>query len=380
MKENELQKEASRCLKCKNAKCSNACPIHTSIPEVIDLFLKKEYEKAGEILFENNPISLVCSLICPFERQCMGNCIRGIKGEPVKFPEIENYIMKKYLEEKKLINKEDEKKDVKGRVAVVGAGPGGISAAFYLNKQGYDVTMYDDHNEIGGMLRYGIPSFRLDRNSVNLLADKVIESGIKFIGGVTFTEESLKELKDKEKFDGVLVSTGAWLPKKISLKGSENEKVIYGIDYLKDDMDLGKGNKVVVIGAGNVAMDVARTAKRQENEVLIAYRRTIEEAPATRAEISETIKDGVEFKTRVTPVEVTDEGIILESRDTGVQFLEKCDRIILAISQESQFKPEAREGYFYGGDLLTGPETVVKASLTAREGAELLNRYLEEKE
>ena len=376
MKEKQLLEEASRCLQCKNPKCQNACPINTNIPKIIELFQQGEYLKAGEILFTNNPISLVCSLICPFEKQCMGNCIRGIKGEPINFPQIENFIMKVYLESTKFINTESNNK----KVAVVGAGPGGISAAFYLRRQGYNVTVYDDHEKIGGMLRYGIPSFRLDKKYVDLLAEKVLEVGINFIGNKRFTQQTLNSLKDDGKYDAVLVSTGAWLPKKISLKGSESEKVLYGIDYLKNNINLGPGKKVIVIGAGNVAMDVARTAKRQGNEVLIAYRRTLEEAPATRLEISETMKDGVTFKTKVSPIEVTNEGIILETREEKEQFLEKCDRIILAISQDSEFKPDKIDGYFYGGDLLTGPETVVKASLTARENAEKLNNYLLEKE
>lgn len=372
MKREELLNESNKCLKCKNPLCKNACPINTSIPEVIELFEKEDYMKAGEILFNNNPISLVCSLICPFEKQCMGSCVRGIKGEPVNFPEIENYVMNKYLQNIKFENSKSNGK----RVAVVGAGPGGISGAFYLRNKGYEVTIFDDHEKMGGMLRYGIPSFRLSKGNIDLLEEKLYEVGIKFCGNRYFEEKDLKELKTKENFDAVLVVTGAWLPKKLDLNGADKEKVLYGIDYLKTDTILGPNKEVVVIGAGNVAMDVARTAKRQGNNVTIAYRRKLEEAPATKLEINETKKDGVEFITEVTPIEISEEGILLENKNDKSRFLHKCDYIIIAISQQSQFKIEDIDGYFYGGDLLTGPETVVKASLTARESAKQLDLYL----
>ncbi|WP_300392769.1 FAD-dependent oxidoreductase [Fusobacterium sp.] len=375
MEKIELLEESKRCLKCKNHPCQKSCPIGTRIPEIIDMFQKGEELEAGKILFENNPMSLVCSLICPFEKQCMGSCVRGIKGESVNFPAIENYLMEKYLKETEFQNVSNNKK-----VAVVGGGPGGLSGAFYLSKKGYDVTVYDDHERMGGMLRYGIPSFRLSKDKVDLLERKAFESGIKFKENTTFSEESLKNLKTEKNYHGVLVSTGAWLPKELNIDGVERENVYYGIDYLKDNVDLGSGKKVVVIGAGNVAMDVARTAKRQGNDVLIAYRKKLEFAPATKVEINEAIEDGVRFLTEVTPIRITDKGIMLEDNNTKNQFLYECDNVIISVSQKSQFNVENLDGYFYGGDLVTGPETVVKASLTGKESAKLLDDYLARKE
>ena len=372
MEKLELLEESKRCLKCKNHPCQDSCPIGTRIPEIIDMFQKEEYLEAGKILFENNPMSLVCSLICPFEKQCMGSCIRGIKGNPVNFPAIENFIMEKYLRETIFKNIESNGK----RIAIVGGGPGGLSGAFYLRRKGYDITIYDDHEKMGGMLRYGIPSFRLNKDKVDLLEEKIYESGIKFQGNKVFTEESLRKLKDAGNYDAVLVTTGAWLPKEIELEGIERENVYYGIDYLKNNVNLGKNKKVVVIGAGNVAMDVARTAKRQGNDVLIAYRKKIERAPATKVEINETIKDGVNFLTEVTPVKITKDGIVLENNNEKNQFLYECNNVIIAVSQKAQFNVESLEGYFYGGDLVTGPETIVKASFTGRESAKLLDNYL----
>ncbi|MGX6591160.1 FAD-dependent oxidoreductase [Cetobacterium ceti] len=376
MEKIELLEESKRCLKCKNHPCENACPIGTRIPEIIDMFQRGEELEGGKILFENNPMSLVCSLICPFENQCMGSCVRGIKTTPVNFPSIENYIMEKYLRETTFENTPSNGK----RIAIVGGGPGGLSGGFYLRRKGYDVTIYDDHEKMGGMLRYGIPSFRLTKDKVDLLEEKAYESGIKFQGNKIFTEDSLRRLKKEGNYQGVLVTTGAWLPKELNLEGVEREGVYYGIDYLKNNIDLGKNKKVVVIGAGNVAMDVARTAKRQGNEVLIAYRKKIEAAPATKVEIHETVEDGVNFITEVTPVKITDKGIVLERNNEKTQFLYECDNVIIAVSQKSQFNVESLDGYFYGGDLVTGPETVVKASFTGRESAKLLDDYLVGKE
>lgn len=373
---NYLIEEANRCLKCRNPKCQQGCPISTPIPQIIDLFQKEEYMEAGRILFENNPLSLVCSLICPFENQCMGNCIRGIKGEPINFPKIENFIMNKYLKETKFENVKSNGK----RVAIVGAGPSGISGAFYLRRLGYDVTIYTDHAKMGGMLRYGIPSFRLSKDNVDLLEEKIAEAGIKFIGKTVFTQKSLNELKEFGNYDAVLVNTGAWLPKTLDIKGNNKDLVLYGIDYLKNDIDLGKDKKVVVIGAGNVAMDVARTARRQGNEVTIAYRKTLDRAPATKAEIRETKADGVQVIEEVTPIEILDNGILLQENNSKREFIYECNNVIIAVSQKSAIKIENLEGYFYGGDLLTGPDTVVRASLTGKESAQKIHEFLKDKE
>lgn len=372
MEKIKLLEESNRCLKCKNHPCKNACPIGTEIPKIIEMFQNNECIKAGEKLFKNNPISLVCSLICPFEKQCMGSCIRGIKSSPVNFPAIENYIMEKYLKHKNFDSNSNKDK----KIAIVGAGPAGISGAFYLKRKGYSVTMYDNHERIGGMLRYGIPEFRLKKHNIDLIEKKIEESGIKFKGNIEFTEYSLKNLKSEKNYDAVLVTTGAWMPKKIDLEGSERENVYYAIDYLKNNIDIGSGKKVVVIGAGNVAMDVSRVIKRSNNEVTIAYRRKIEEAPATKLEIQGAVDDEVNFITEVTPVKILDKGILLKDNNKGIEILLECDYIILAISQTSQFKIENLEGYFFAGDALTGPKTVVKASFTGRESAKLIDEYL----
>lgn len=364
-----LEDIASRCWHCKNAKCQKGCPIDTPISYIIELFQKGEYEKAGKILFENNPLSLACSIVCPFEDQCVGHCIRGIKGEPVFFPAIENFLIKKYLESVKFTNIKNKSK----KIAIVGSGPAGISASFYLLAMGYEVYLFSDQDKIGGMLRYGIPDFRLDKKNVDLISERLIESGINFIGNKKLTQDEIDNLG--EKFDAVLVATGCWEAKKPNIKGSKNKIVLYGIEYLKKKINLGD-KKIVVIGAGNVAMDVSRTAKRQGGDVIIAYRKTLDRAPATWAEIDETKSDGVKIIEEVTPIEISSNGIILQENKSRCEFLMSCDNVIICASQISDIEIKEKKGYFYAGDLLTGPQTVVLASSSGKEVATQIDRYL----
>lgn len=173
--ENLLLNEADRCLLCKNPKCSANCHINTPIPDIIKLYKEGKLEEAGKILFENNPLSAVYSLVCIHEDQCKGNCIRGIKGEPIRFHDIENEISEKYLNEIKF---ENLKKD-KDRVAIVGGGPAGITIAFILANRGYNVTIFDAHVKLGGVLRYGIPEYRLPKKLIDTIEDKLLELGVK---------------------------------------------------------------------------------------------------------------------------------------------------------------------------------------------------------
>ena len=171
----ELTMEANNCYMCKKPRCQAHCPINTSIPEVIDLFKEGQIAKAGEILFKNNPLSLVCAIVCPHEEQCSGNCIRGIKNEPVSFFEIEKHVSKYYLENIKL----EKEKELNERVAIIGGGPAGITIAFILAQKGYKVTIFDSHDKIGGVLRYGIPEFRLPKSIIDSYEERLIELGVK---------------------------------------------------------------------------------------------------------------------------------------------------------------------------------------------------------
>ncbi|NSB89201.1 NADPH-dependent glutamate synthase beta subunit-like oxidoreductase [Clostridium saccharobutylicum] len=211
----QLLDEADRCLLCKKPRCKENCPIQTSIPEIISLYKENRLREAGEILFNNNPLSAVCSLVCIHEDQCKGNCIKGIKGEPIRFHDIEYEISMKYLEE---VRFENLPKD-KDRIAIIGGGPAGITIAFILANKGYDVTIFDAHVKIGGVLRYGIPEYRLPKKILDTIEDRLVELGIKIrpntLIGPVITLDRLYE----DGYKAIFIGTGVWNPKTLNIKG-----------------------------------------------------------------------------------------------------------------------------------------------------------------
>lgn len=404
----ELRLEADRCLLCKNARCKANCPISTEIPEVIRLFKEGKLDEAGEILFENNPLSAVCAIVCPHEDQCKGNCIRGIKGEPIPFCEMEEFISLKYLKNVKLekVGNRDE------RIAIIGAGPAGITLSIILARKGFKVTLFDAHEKIGGVLRYGIPEYRLHNSIINRYEEILIELGVKIrpntlIGPVLTL--------DKLFFDGykaVFIGTGVWNPKTLNIKGESLGNVHYAIDYLKSPNVYNLGKKVAVIGAGNVAMDAARVAKRNGvEEVYILYRKGFENMPCTRAELEEAKEDDVNFELFKAPIELTEQGVkYIETKNEvsedgkvstitieGTEGMFECDSVIIAVSQSPRKNIVAnttgldtnkwgllltddkghttRNGVFASGDVVTGANTVVHAVSYAKIVAESIEEY-----
>ncbi len=404
----ELRLEADRCLLCKNARCKANCPISTEIPEVISLFKEGKLDEAGEILFENNPLSAVCAIVCPHEEQCKGNCIRGIKGEPIPFCEMEEFISLKYLKNVKLekVGNRDE------RIAIIGAGPAGITLSIILARKGFKVTLFDAHEKIGGVLRYGIPEYRLHNSIIDRYEEILIELGVKIrpntlIGPVLTL--------DKLFFDGykaVFIGTGVWNPKTLNIKGESLGNVHYAIDYLKSPNVYNLGKKVAVIGAGNVAMDAARVAKRNgAEEVYILYRKGFENMPCTRAELEEAKEDDVNFELFKAPIELTEQGVkYIETKNEvsedgkvstitieGTEGMFECDSVIIAVSQSPRKNIVAnttgldtnkwgllltddkghttRNGVFASGDVVTGANTVVHAVSYAKIVAESIEEY-----
>ena len=404
----ELRLEADRCLLCKNARCKANCPISTEIPEVIRLFKEGKLDEAGEILFENNPLSAVCAIVCPHEDQCKGNCIRGIKGEPIPFCEMEEFISLKYLKNVKLekVGNRDE------RIAIIGAGPAGITLSIILARKGFKVTLFDAHEKIGGVLRYGIPEYRLHNSIIDRYEEILIELGVKIrpntlIGPVL--------ILDKLFFDGykaVFIGTGVWNPKTLNIKGESLGNVHYAIDYLKSPNVYNLGKKVAVIGAGNVAMDAARVAKRNgAEEVYILYRKGFENMPCTRAELEEAKEDDVNFELFKAPIELTEQGVkYIETKNEvsedgkvstitieGTEGMFECDSVIIAVSQSPRKNIVAnttgldtnkwgllltddkghttRNGVFASGDVVTGANTVVHAVSYAKIVAESIEEY-----
>ena len=404
----ELLLEADRCLLCKNARCQANCPISTEIPEVVKLFKERKIMEAGEILFNNNPLSAACAIVCPHEDQCKGNCIRGIKSEPVSFCEIEEYISGEYLYKVKF----DKVESRNERIAIIGAGPAGITLSIILARKGFKVTLFDAHEKIGGVLRYGIPEYRLKNSMIDRYEELLIELGVKIrpntlIGPVITL--------DKLFFDGykaVFIGTGVWNPKTLNIKGESLGNVHYAIDYLKSPQVYKLGKRVAVIGAGNVAMDAARVAKRSgAEEVYILYRKGFENMPCTRAELEEAKEDGIKFELFKAPLELTEEGVkYIETRNEvdescrvntvtidGTEGMFDCDSTIIAVSQSPRKNIVAntvgletnkwgllltdekghttREGVFASGDVVTGANTVVHAVAYAKVVADSIEEY-----
>lgn len=400
--------EANRCLSCKNPRCKQHCPISTPIPEVIGLYKEGKLKEAGEVLFKNNPLSLVCSIVCPHEDQCRGYCIKGIKDEPVRFHDIETEISAKYLEEMEIENTPK----TKDRVAIVGGGPAGITIAFILSQKGYKVTLFDAHEKIGGVLRYGIPEYRLPNKMIDKIEERLLDSGVvirpnTLIGPVITIDKLFSD-----GYKDIFIGTGVWNPKTLNIKGETLGNVHYAIDYLKSPNVYRLGKRVAVIGAGNVAMDAARVAKRNgADEVYILYRKGEEDMPATGDEIREAKEDDIKFKHFVAPLEITEEGVKLvrtenvKGEDGRVQtkILEdeeeffECDSTIIAVSQAPKNNivshtesletnkwgllvtdeqgHTTREGVFGSGDVVTGAKTVVEAVANAKIVANAIEEY-----
>jgi NADPH-dependent glutamate synthase beta chain and related oxidoreductases len=392
-----LLDEANRCLLCKNPKCSANCPINTSIPEVIGLYKEGKIKEAGKILFDNNPLSVICSIVCPHENQCAGNCVRGIKGEPIQFYEIEKEISERYLDE---VNFDNVPK-TKDKIAIIGGGPAGLTIAFILAKKGYKITIFDSKNKIGGVLRYGIPEYRLPNYLIDKLEDKLVELGVKIRPNTLIGPVISIDRLFQENYKAIFIGTGVWNPKTLNIKGETLGNVHFAIDYLRSPETYRLGDRVAVIGAGNVAMDAARTAKRNGcSEVTILYRGDFDDMSATKKEIEEAKEEGIIFKLYRSPLEILEEGVKLinkeDENNPREEFFE-CDSTIVAISQSprdnivsntTKLKTNSaglivadeegnttRPGVFGSGDVVTGAKTVVEAVAHAKIVAETIENY-----
>lgn len=395
--------EAKRCLNCKKPRCQEGCPIHTPIPVMIQMLLQGEMPEAAEMVFANNPLSVICSLVCDHEKQCEGHCVKGIKGEPVHISSIENYISDTCFDRMKL---EQLPKNGK-RIAVVGAGPAGITIAILMACRGYKVTIFEVKEKIGGIMRYGIPEFRLPKSILDRYYVKMKELGILFrpnfaLGGSTGVEDLLRD-----GYHAVFIGTGTWRPYQLHIPGETFGNVHYGINYLNNPDAYDLGERVLVIGAGNAAMDVARTAIRKGSRHVTVY--SITEIPAASPKEVEYAKlDGVEFEYLQTAIEIRDEGAIIcdvEWTEDGklvkkeeTARLVPADSIIISISQGPQDRIVNRDkelqvddrgllktdangettmpGIFASGDVVTGAKTVVEAVKYSKMIADAMDEYV----
>ena len=397
--------EATRCLNCKVPQCQKGCPIHTPIPQVIRLLLDGHLDDAGRMLFENNPLTTVCSLVCNHENQCEGHCVLGRKGAPVHFSTIENYISSTY-----------SSKMVKGpapsngmRVAIIGSGPAGLTIAVILARKGYQVTIFEGKDKIGGVLRYGIPEFRLSKSILDdfeyrhlRLKDIKVRPNTT-IGGAIGIDDLFRD-----GYKAIFIGTGVWQPNTLHIKGETLGHVHFGINYLNNPDSYHLGQRVIVIGAGNAAMDVARTALRKGVRHLQCFSRD-EGVAASKHEFQYAVLEGVEFVYSKAPVEILDEGVVFADVVTaedgsrqmvpGSEQLYPADSVIISISQgprnrivsttkgiatTSRGLIEAdgtghttRPGVFASGDVVNGARTVVEAVAHSKEVAEAMDQYMQ---
>lgn len=430
----EAMAEASRCLKCKNAKCMGGCPVSINIPGFIKEVEAGNFEAAAEVIAEASALPAVCGRVCPQESQCEGQCIRGIKGEPISIGKLERFVAD-WSRENGFVPKVKAEKNGH-KVAVVGSGPAGLTCAGDLAKLGYDVTIFEALHEPGGVLTYGIPEFRLPKLSVvRAEIENVKKLGVAIETDVIIGKSvTIDELMDEEGFEAVFIGSGAGLPKFMGIPGENANGVFSANEYLtrnnlmkafREDYDtpIVAGKKVAVVGGGNVAMDAARTALRLGAEVHIVYRRSEAELPARVEEVHHAREEGVVFDLLTNPVEIlTDEndwvkGMVVRKMELGEpdasgrrrpveipgsDYTIEADTVIMSLGTspnplissttkgleinkrkcivaEAETGQTTRAGVFAGGDAVTGAATVILAMEAGKKGAKGIHEYLSRK-
>ena len=400
-----VMEEANRCLGCKKPRCREGCPIHTNIPEAIRLLKDGKLNEAGWMLFENNPLTTICSLVCNHEKQCEGHCIRGIKDVPVHFSVIYNYISTTYANQ--MVHGPAPSNGRK--VALIGAGPSSLTIAVILSRYGYDVTIFDSKDKIGGVMRYGIPDFRLPDAVLDDFAYRHLElKGIRFrpnttIGGAISLDDLFRD-----GYQSVFVGAGLWRPKSLHIKGETLGHVAFAINYLASPKAFRLGERVIVIGSGNSAMDCARTAIRNGAHYVTVFNRR-DQIAASQYESSYAKLEGVEFEMMKSPLEIRDDGVVFIDNEydeegklrpiPGTEKLYPCTGVIVAVSQElgsniintakglekerggiiavDEDGHTSRAGVFAAGDIAHGAGTVVHAVATGKRVAEAMHEYMQ---
>ena len=412
----EAIKEAQRCLNCKVPGCKKGCPISNDIPEWIAELAMGNFGNAMTIINNRSNLPAVCGRVCGHERQCEGNCIRGKKDTAVQIGKLERFVADFDAEAGWRHDNIPEKN--RGKVAVIGSGPAGLTIAGDLSRQGFYVEIFEMEPEAGGVLMFGIPEYRLPKEVVNREIKKIENLGVKFNLNTTIGKDfTIDQLFDKG-FDAIFMGTGTGVPKRLDIPGINNLGVRQGIRFLrrvgmfengyisKDEVVIGEGDKVAVIGCGNTAMDAARTALRMgASEVTVIYHRDIEKMAALRAEYDDAVKEGVKFlwKSSVTKIEGR-EGYKLKSITVKTENDEKVmpvDNLILAVgsapasrivdstegietdekgyvlTRDFPYGMTTRKGVFAGGDVANRQATVVHAMQDAKKVAEGIAKYID---
>ena len=423
--------EARRCLNCKNKPCVSACPVQINIPAFIERVANEDIEGAFAILSESTSLPAVCGRVCPQENQCEGKCVRGIKGEPVGIGRLERFVADYHREH---CTDTPVKPEPNGhKVAVIGAGPSGLTVAGDLAKLGYKVTIFEALHLAGGVLVYGIPEFRLPKQKVvKKEIEKVKELGVKFETNVVIGKSTtIDQLIEDEGFEAVFIGSGAGLPMFMGIPGENASGVFSANEYLTRsnlmkafddsyDTPIAAGKKVAVVGGGNVAMDAARTAKRLgAKNVYIVYRRSDAEIPARAEEVHHAKEEGIIFKLLTNPVAVHGDNGSVKSLECvemelgepdasgrrrpiakeGTNFTIDCGTVVIAIGQspnplirqttpgldcqkwggiivEEETNHTSKEGVWAGGDVVTGAATVILAMGAGKAAAKGIDEFL----
>lgn len=429
--EKEAIKEANRCLQCKNPRCITGCPVSINIPAFIKETREGNFEEAIKVISKHSSLPAICGRVCPQESQCEGKCVLGIKGDAVSIGKLERFVADWSHENNIDLSKKDSNKNIK--VAVIGSGPAGLTCAGDLAKKGYDVTIFEALHEAGGVLTYGIPEFRLPKDTVvKSEIENIKKLGVNIetdvIIGKTITVDEL--LKD-ENFKAIFIASGAGLPKFMGIIG-ENANGVFSANEFLTRVNLMKafkedyktpvkvGKKVAVVGGGNVAMDAARTALRLGSETHIVYRRSEAELPARQEEVHHAKEEGVKFDILTNPVEIlTDENgwvkgmkcikMKLSEADEsgrkkpikieGSEFIMDVDTVIMSLGTspnplisvttkglevnkkkcivvEGTSGKTTKEAVYAGGDAVTGAATVILAMGAGKDAAKAIDEYL----
>ncbi len=430
----EATLEASRCLNCKNPRCVNSCPVHINIPEFIRHIAEGDLRGAAATIAADSSLPSVCGRVCPQESQCEGSCVLGIKSEPVAIGKLERFVGDWAIENADSLPQPEIVRNGK-RVAIVGSGPAGLACASDLARMGYEVKIFEALHEVGGVLVYGIPEFRLPKDRI--VAKEVeavkrlgVEIETDVIVGRTMT---IDNLLDNEGYDAVFVGSGAGLPRFMGIEGENLNGVFSANEFLTRanlmhaydqnfDTPICAGKKAVIVGGGNVAMDAVRTARRLGAEAVIVYRRSEAELPARVEEVHHAKQEGIEFRMLTNPIRVLgdDKGWVkgiecvemeLGEPDEsgrrspvvkeGSNFEIDCDVVIMALGTSPNPLIKAttkgldtnrrgcivadeegrtsREGVFAGGDAVTGAATVILAMGAGRKAAKAIDDYLKTK-
>ncbi len=431
----EAMEEAQRCLNCKNAKCIKGCPVSIDIPGFIHQVKEGNIEEAYKVIGKSSALPAICGRVCPQESQCEGVCIRGIKGEPVSIGKLERFVADYALEHD--IKPQGAEKMNGHKVAVIGSGPSGLTCAGDLAKLGYDVTVFEALHELGGVLVYGIPEFRLPKQKVVAKEiEKVKELGVKFETNVVIGKSTtIDQLMEDEGFEAVFIGSGAGLPMFMGIPGENANGVFSANEYLTRsnlmkafddsyDTPIIAGKKVAVVGGGNVAMDAARTALRLGADVHIVYRRSEAELPARVEEVHHAKEEGVIFDLLRNPKKINvDENGNIKSMTVikmelgepdasgrrrpievpGSEYDIEVDTVIMSLGTspnplissttngldvnrrkcivaDEETGQTSKEGVYAGGDAVTGAATVILAMGAGKAGAKGIDEYLKEKD